>query len=154
KELQKLAQALQNEADQLEAELHRALSTQLGDKTKDTDSETIQRQLSQGAALVEFVHVPLLDFKATGKQPRWKPPHYFAFVLSAGKDAPRFIDLGAAKPIDEAIAKLRQQIESAPRNLRLSSEKDVEAEFRTASQALYRLAFAPLRAALGKSGII
>src|SRR5262249_22384281 len=38
--------------------------------------------------------------------------------------------------------------------LRLSAEKDVEAEFRTASKALYQVAFAPLRSALAKNSVL
>jgi CHAT domain-containing protein/Tfp pilus assembly protein PilF len=153
--VQKQIQAWQNEAEQLEADLNRALSEQHEGAAGDTDTQKVQRKLAAGAALLEFVRADLYDFKATGKQPRWKPPRYFAFVLSASKDAPpRLIDLGRAEPIDQAIRKLRQQIEAAPRSLRLSSEKDVEAEFRTASKDLHRLVFGPLREALGKATLV
>lgn len=153
--VEKQIKSWQEEADRLESDLHRALSEQQGAAGEDVDVAKVQGQMQKNACLVEFVRVPVFDFKATGAQPRWKPARYFAFVLTAGKDAsPHLIDLGLAEPIDQAVQKLRQEIEAAPRKLRLSSEKDVEAEFRAASKVLYKDVFAPLRVALGQSAVV
>src|SRR5262249_19291983 len=55
---------------------------------------------------------------------------------------------------DQAVRELRQKSEVNLRELDLSSEKDLEAEYRTAAKALYRKVFAPLRQALGKASLI
>ena len=46
-----------------------------------------------------------------GQSARWKPAHYLAFVLAAGAQAPpRLIDLGEADDIDEAVDQVRQSV--------------------------------------------
>jgi CHAT domain-containing protein len=125
----------------------------MGDSAE-IDAGRVQGRLAPGAALVELVSVRIVDFKATGQDPHWKPAHYFAFVLTAGNDAPQQIDLGPAEVIDQAVGKLREQVERVPRELRLSDEKILEADFRTASKVLYARVFAPLRQALGKATLI
>ena len=62
----------------------------------------VQAQLPPGTALIEFVRMNRHEFQANGKT-RLRPAHYFAFVLTPGKAAPRLLDLGAAKEIDEAV---------------------------------------------------
>jgi CHAT domain-containing protein/tetratricopeptide (TPR) repeat protein len=149
--------ALRGKAEQLEAELNRALTQQHSERMGDSaeiDAGRVQGRLAPGAALVEVVRVRIVDFKATGQDPHWKPAHYFAFVLTAGNNPPRLIDLGPAEVIDQAVGKLREQVERVPRELRLSDEKTLEADFRPAAGDLYRLVFAPLRPALGRAKLV
>ena len=155
--------AWRQQADELEAGLNRALARHEPPSARDgVDAAALRRRLPAGSALVELVRVDLFDFRATGKAPRWKPPHYFAFVLTAGAPAPpRLIDLGEADAIDEAIAQVRQSVIDAGNDFRKTEgprlpqvERTWEEGFRQVSQPLYQQVFAPLRAALGPATLI
>ena len=104
--------AWRQQADELEADLNRALARHEPQSARDgVDAAALRRRLPAGSALVELVRVDLYDFRATGKAPRWKPAHYLAFVLTAGAQAPpRLIDLGEAADIDEAVEQVRQSV--------------------------------------------
>ena len=49
---------------------------------------------------------------------------------------------------------MREQVERTPRDLRLTDEKTLEADFRAAAADVYRLVFAPLRPALGQAKLV
>ena len=104
--------AWRQQADELEADLNRALARHEPPSARDgVDAAALRRRLPAGSALVELVRVDLFDFRATGKAPRWKPAHYLALVLTAGAQAPpRLIDLGEAADIDEAVEQVRQSV--------------------------------------------
>ena len=112
--------AWRQQADELEADLNRALARHEPPSARDgVDAAALRRRLPAGSALVELVRVDLFDFRATGKAPRWKPAHYLAFVLTAGAQAPpRLIDLGEADDIDEAVEQVRQSVIGAGSELR------------------------------------
>src|SRR5208337_4251018 len=75
----------QRQADEIEADLNRALTQREPPSARDeVDAATLQQRLPAGSALVELVRVRRYDFRATGQAPRWKPAHYLALVLTAG----------------------------------------------------------------------
>ena len=158
--------AWRQQADELEADLNRALARHEPPSARDgVDAAALRRRLPAGSALVELVRVDLFDFRATGKAPRWKPAHYLALVLTAGAQAPpRLIDLGEAADIDDAVEQVRQSVIDAGSELselaktdksRLpQAERTWEEGFRQVSRPLYQQVFAPLRAALGPATLI
>src|SRR5205823_14698692 len=92
-EFQQEMAKLREESEQLEGKLNRALAQRKPRDGEEASADAVQRRLAAGGALVEFVRVSVLDFKAAGT---WGPYHYFAFVLAAGDGSPEMIDLGEA----------------------------------------------------------
>lgn len=150
--------ALAENIDVYERQLHRAISAYRRQQTQPfhrVDAEKVRARLPAGTALVEVLRIRVMNFKAKGKEPLWKPDHYVAFVVRAEMDAPvRLIDLGPAEAIDKGVQEFREKIQQAPRELRVSDEKTVEEDFRTVGRELYQLVFAPLAPALGKASTI
>lgn len=142
------------EAEQLEAELNRTVSARITEPPN-IDVDAVRQRLPKDSALIEIVSARVFDFKAKGKEHFWKPPHYYALVLPSEKTGIiSFVDLGAAEPIDSAIRKLREQIQRVPRELRVSSEKELEADYRKASAELYRTVFARVEKHLGSRTLL
>ena len=67
----------------------------------------VQKRIPRGAKLVEIISHEARDFTAFRQPPRTGPPrHYAAYVLGE-RGTPVLVELGPAKPIDEAVARLR-----------------------------------------------
>jgi CHAT domain-containing protein/tetratricopeptide (TPR) repeat protein len=98
----------------LEAEQARQVAEMnLENRLRALDLQTVALALPAGAALVEFVRIPILDFGATlvSGQGQWQPARYLAFVLLAGEgETARLIDLGEAEPIERLIVDFRNAI--------------------------------------------
>ena len=95
------------EAEDLEAELHRALAAKQPASANEDQAVTaaaVQERLPPGAALVEFCKIMVRDFK----RDEWGDEHYFAFVLTSGRNPPQLIDLGAAKGMDAGVEAVRR----------------------------------------------
>jgi len=108
-------------------------------------SESVARALPRGAVLVDFAQIQPFDFQATGKESRWGPAHYLAFVLPAGDpEHVALLDLGDAEPIDGAVAELKAAIEDQQD---LAGEKAV-----AAGEKLYAMVFAKLEKEFGEIG--
>jgi CHAT domain-containing protein/Tfp pilus assembly protein PilF len=151
--LKRQVAAWTEEADRLESELNRAAAGRTD--TQEADVDAVRAQLPPGSALIEILREMPYDFKPIKNGKRWKPRHYYAFVLAAGNENKVIlIDLGLAAPIDAAVSKLREQIQATPRALRTSSEKDLEAEFAKTSADVYRRLFAPIQKHLGKETLL
>ena len=83
----------------------------LGQKIAKADCEKIAATLPKNTALIEFARVDMYNFKAKGKEKKWLPAHYLAFVLHAGKgDKIGMIDLGDAEEIDKTIVEFKEEI--------------------------------------------
>ncbi|HMF16778.1 MAG TPA: CHAT domain-containing tetratricopeptide repeat protein [Gemmataceae bacterium] len=147
------------EVEELETEVNRALTRKLGG----LDSEAItvaavQKRLPPGTALVEFFRTPFRDFKNA----TWSIHHYVAFVLPAGKEPPRLIDLGEARAIEDGVTGLRQEFTTFQEKLReCESEEEIrdlekaqEKIYQKAGASLQKLVFAPLRKALGQASFV
>ena len=154
---------LRDKCERLEGELHRALSAHLGEPTYlAAQVESVRSQLPPEAALVELVRFDAYDFRATGKQPKWKPARYAAFVLTPVENQPpRMVDLGLAQPLDVAVSAWRDAMTAAveawsadPEGFGKKHEAGEEAKLREASRPLYAKVFAPLREALGSARMI
>ena len=134
---------MEAEKQELEAKLS-ALSHAYAvqQKIQRADSAKVAQVLPVNTALLEFVRINTFNFKARGKENKWLPARYLAFVLPAGKgDNVALIDLGDAGRIDGAIALFKKQIavpkdQSAPASLETSRK-------------IHALVFAPLKQALG-----
>ncbi len=103
---------LEAQKEQLEMELSRLSDTFA--KTKKVaraDVKQVASSLPKGSVLIDFVRLPLFNFTKKGKQNKWDPPRYFAFILPSGGAADvSFIDLGDAGEIDRLIGELKKTI--------------------------------------------
>ena len=128
---------LEEEKQQLEAKLSRLSQSFALQQTKSrADSSKVARALPSGSVLVELARIDMYDFKARGAD-RWRPAHYLAFTLSSGGSV-QLADLGEARTIDQAVAKLKRAV-AKPKG------SGVEA----AAKNVYDLVIAPLRSQLG-----
>lgn len=150
--LKKQVADAEREVTELDQDIRRELSRMAPKVVADRQEVTVaavQEKLAPGSALIEFCHMPLRDFKKGA----WTKHHYLAFVLTAGTNQPRLIDLGLAKPIDDGIEELRKEFADFQEKLRdcetaeeaLVLEKAQEKIFAKKSAQLYARLFAPLR---------
>jgi len=111
-------------------------------KIEKADSERVARVLPENTALIEFARVEMFNFKAKGKEKKWLPPHYIAFVLHAGKgDRVEMIDLGDALTIDRAISGFKKEI---------SKTRDIKGTGATeSSRRIHDLVFVNIKKELG-----
>lgn len=93
----------------------------------------VQAAIPDGQALVEFAFYAPPDLKTFAGG----PPRYAAYVLTRQSE-PRWVDLGAAAPIDQAVDALRQALRNPKR-------ADVKAHARKLDELVMR----PVRALLG-----
>jgi len=108
-------------------------------KTRIATTATVTSALPKGAVLIEMARVKDYDFK-TGK---WGASRYLAFILSPGKDSEvSLVDLGEADSLDQKAASFKKS---------LGNRKTLPDVLAKQSNDLYRLIFAPLTSALGKS---
>lgn len=147
------------QADEIETELNRALASRLpAEKEADITAAALHKRLLPGSALVEFVRVRVRKFKDSS----WLPPRYLAFVLVAGTEPARMVDLGAAKSIEAGVAKLRAEFADFQEKLReCESEDDIrdlekkqEPQFKRVSLELYNRLFAPIKKILGSTRLV
>lgn len=100
--------------EQLEVQLARQIpEMKLQQKLQETDWRNLVEKLPEQAVLVEFVRSRLYDFEGVTAQveSKWKPTHYFAFILLANKpENVQILDLGEATLIDRMIASFRASI--------------------------------------------
>jgi tetratricopeptide (TPR) repeat protein len=85
-EHQKTLSVWNKQKENLEAELVRQIpEMNLEQKLKQIDRQAIASTLPEGAALIEFVHFDVFDFKAVPAkgESEWKPARYLAFVILA-----------------------------------------------------------------------
>jgi len=120
-EHQKILSIWNKQKENLEAELVRQIpEMNLEQKLKQVDRQAIASALPEGAALIEFVHFDVHDFKAVPAkgESKWKPARYLAFVILAGEpDNVQMIDLGEARFIDKSIAQFRDSVTGGPEDV-------------------------------------
>ena len=104
--------------DEQERELSKALGQVTGRPRRDdpwVEPDAVRTALPADAVLVEIARLDVFDFKAKGTEKHWQPPHYAVWVIPpAGRGEVQVIDLGEAKPIEEAVAAARGP--SSPRS--------------------------------------
>ncbi|WNG52042.1 CHAT domain-containing protein [Archangium minus] len=139
---QKRLAELAEQGDALEAELARRSAPLRALSTLPPPAEIVDRVaavLPKDGALVEFVAYtdrPLVSEPGTPRAQLPSQQRYLALVLFPDARI-RVLDLGPAAPIDSAVSDLRDAL----------AERD--AAYLPAAQALYTLAFKPLRPVLG-----
>ena len=146
----KRLEELTAQQERLEADLARkSAEFALDRQTETANLAAVARALPAGSRLVEIARPRIFDFKATGKQPRWKPARYLAFVVEAGPDPkPALVDLGEAEPIERAVSELRKRMGDAGRDIQRLGHKAAEAAAQKPAKRLYELVFRPLEPAL------
>lgn len=129
--------------ERLEARLSKlSQAFALKQKIAKADCGKVSRSLPVNTVLIDFARVEMFNFKAKGKDRKWSPAHYLAFVLHEGKgDKVGMIDLGDAERIDKAVARFKKEI---------SNTRDIEGVKATElSRRIYDSVFDPLREELG-----
>ena len=120
-EHQKTLSIWNKQKENLEAELVRQIpEMNMEQKLKQIDRQAIASTLPEGAALIEFVHFDVFDFKAVPAkgESKWKPARYLAFVILAGEpDNVQMIDLGEARFTDKRIARFRDSVTGGPEDV-------------------------------------
>jgi CHAT domain-containing protein/tetratricopeptide (TPR) repeat protein len=111
-----LIRELGNEKERLERELAAAVPEFARKRALERSVHgELLKALPVGTAvldLVWFTHIEG-DPAVKGAKGRWWTPGYVGFVLSTGRPV-RMVDLGPARPIDEAVARWRQAIVRGP----------------------------------------
>ncbi len=134
---------LEVQKQSLEAKLSRLSQVfALKQKISDANSESVAEKLPKNSALIEFAVVGMWNFKAKGKENKWNPAHYLAFVLHAGEaDKVSMIDLGEAEKIDMAVGKFKKK------EGELNDTKGTKV--REAFRNIYDMVFEPIKNELG-----
>jgi CHAT domain-containing protein/tetratricopeptide (TPR) repeat protein len=159
--VQKQIDEARQECAELEKELNRMIAQKMPDFFAEREAVTsamVQAKLPADSVLIEFSRTPIRNFQKT----LWHHPHYFAFVLTPGKSAPRLIDLGPAKEMDAEIELLRQEFIDFQEKLRdcdtveeaKALEKKEEKAFKEKSAKLHARLFAPLVPAIGDAKLL
>ncbi len=98
---------LEEQKEKIEAELSQR-SDEFREQTKPITLESIQAAIPIGSALIEIGAYAPVDVKL-GKRGN---PRYVAYILLPHGD-PRWVDLGEAEPIDQAVAEFRNTLHSS-----------------------------------------
>jgi CHAT domain-containing protein/Tfp pilus assembly protein PilF len=103
-------EALKQTMERLEGELSRR-SAPFRAASQPVSIERVREAIPSGALLIEIARYR--PFNATWKTmaEAWKPARYAAFLLARDAE-PESVDLGEAKAIDDAVAKLRRALAS------------------------------------------
>jgi CHAT domain-containing protein len=101
---------LKAQADQLEDTLFRR-SAEFRTKSQPVTIEALQQLIPAHAALVELVLYYPLNPKATKPDEQLGNPRYVAYILHRSGE-PKWVDLGEAAPINQAVADFRQALQS------------------------------------------
>ncbi|MBX3414660.1 MAG: CHAT domain-containing protein [Pirellulales bacterium] len=150
-EVSKKQLALRDQARDIEENIREELNRRrLHQEKTEVTIQSVRASLPPGSALVEYIRFPTYVYQGPSAN-RELGDHYGAFVIAPGSTDAQFVDLGPAEAIDEAVSRMRQSIEDAPRELQLSSEADLEADYAEVGRHLAELIFDPLRPALGKA---
>jgi len=128
---------LKAQSDELEATLARR-STQFRVASQPVTIETVQQLIPADAALVELVSYKPFNPKATKPSEKWGVPRYVAYVLHPSGE-PKWVDLGEAKPINQAVTDFRNALNS--------DASDVKPVARTLDEKLMQ----PIRKLLGNT---
>jgi CHAT domain-containing protein/tetratricopeptide (TPR) repeat protein len=144
---------LRFEYDREQADLHRILDKHRpAAPVAGTTVAAVRSRLPAGVALVEMIRIIPYDFEARDPRVVWKEPRYVAFVLTTDPTvAPALIDLGDATTLGRSVQEFRETLARTPRELRLTDEKTLDAEFRELASRLELRVFAPIRRALGNA---
>lgn len=135
-EYSKQINALEDQRDELEAEMNRrSAGFYTGSKAATLDA--VKAAVPENAALIEFAVYRPFDPKAPDNQKAYGQPRYVAYVVRGQREV-QWKELGETDPIDAAIDRLRQ-------SLRDSQRKDVK----QLARALDEMIMQPIRTMFG-----
>jgi CHAT domain-containing protein len=141
--------------DQQEQELSRQLGQASGHNTSGdpwVEPGAVRKSLAKDALLIEIARFRVNIFKHTKDEPNWLPPHYAAWLIPAeGQGRISIVDLGEARPIDDAVQQARKALERSEQIIGESGEAKAEKLLRDAMHGLARLVFEPLEAHFGQA---
>ena len=124
-------------ADQQEAILSRR-SADFRTKSQPVTIEAVQQLIPADAALVELVLYEPFNPKATNPDERSGNPRYVAYILHSTGE-PKWVDLGEASPIDQAVAEFRKALQADT------------SDIKPVARALDELLMQPIRKLLGNT---
>lgn len=103
--------------------------------------DALRKSLPAGAVFVDLIKLPRFDFQATDGEPVWHATHYVAWVTHGleGSDSV-LIDLGPADAVDEQIAAVRLDLQSASKKDGAIAKNGNEEATATAISRLRKLA--------------
>src|SRR5262249_11520882 len=104
---------LENRVEQYEAEISRR-SGEFRAQSLPVTPETVQAAIPSDAALIEFATYRPFNAKTTREGEAYGQPRYVAYVIGRQGEI-EWRELGEAKPIDEAVAELRQALRNPKR---------------------------------------
>jgi CHAT domain-containing protein/tetratricopeptide (TPR) repeat protein len=138
-----------------EQELSKQLSQARGNAVRDdpwVGLDEVRAVLPQDTALIEIARFRIWNFNGKGADRTWQPaPRYAAWIITGpGQADPRLIDLGAAGPIEQAVAAVRQNIQPPTDALASRGEPDVEAQVQVPLRDLADLVLKPLLPHVGR----
>ena len=100
---------LKGKADRQEAELANR-STQFRVASQPVTIEAIQKLIPTDTALVEIIQYKPFNPKAKPEE-KYGKPHYAAYILHPTGE-PKWVDLGEAKPINQAVKEFRSSLQT------------------------------------------
>jgi hypothetical protein len=113
-------------------------------RTRAATTKTVAATLPESSALVEFIRFDVRNFDSVlARAAPWGPPRYVAFVVRAGADGARMVELGDAEPIDRLIRSLREGLEAS-----WGPDDSGAEQWMPAGLELVRAVFEPLVASL------
>ncbi|MEN3336130.1 MAG: hypothetical protein V7641_5495 [Blastocatellia bacterium] len=142
KALEEQEEKLQNDISQRSAEFRAQSQTQ----SQPVTIAAIQKALPSGAALIEFAQYRPVDPNEPDREKRFGSPQYVAYVLPS-QGEPLWVNLGEAKPIDDAINVWRAV-------LRKDEDKPlshIDREVKPAARKVDERVMRPVRRLLGQS---
>jgi CHAT domain-containing protein/Tfp pilus assembly protein PilF len=131
---------LREEMDRLESEIS-ARSSEFSAQAKPVTIESVQAAIPGDAVLVEFVSFRPFNPKYKTRDEQFGEARYVAYTLGH-RGEPKWIELGAAKEIDDAVDSLRKELRSPDRP---------NQDARRVARAVDSKVFAPIRRLIGKT---
>jgi CHAT domain-containing protein len=138
---QKRLKELNDQREELESRLSRLSQPYAkARKVRKVIPYEVAKALPQGAVLVDFSRIDTFNFEAKGKEKKWLPARYLAFVLRPGQaQNVALLDLGAAEEIDNFLTQLKHAVTQQ------------HAKAQDLSRKLHGLVFAPLEKEFGEA---
>jgi tetratricopeptide (TPR) repeat protein len=153
---QEKAAQLAAEVERLEGKVSRS-SAEFHAQSQPVTLDAVRQAIPAGSALVEMVSYQPMAAAAVSADPK---PHYVAYVLRRDEAVPRWVELGEAGPIDEAVARWLQALGNPPLRKRGEQISDAdlqqrmdrhEAEVKDMARALDERVMRPVRKLLGET---
>jgi CHAT domain-containing protein/Tfp pilus assembly protein PilF len=112
-------------------------------KARKVTPDEVAKVLPKGRVLVDFARIKIFNFEAKGKEEKWLPARYLAFVLRPGQAQDvALLDLGPVEAIDNSLTQLKQAVTGQ------------QAKARDLGRKLHDLVFVPIEKELGGAKLV